>query len=135
MTLPTRILIVDDEPDVLLALGGVLRRAGYEVRTTPTAQAALDALQAEPVNVLITDIIMPGQDGVELVGKVRALYPAVRVVAISGGGNFGPFDYQPYAITTSAYLALCEEAGAHAVLPKPFEAWEILAVIRQVLGH
>jgi DNA-binding NtrC family response regulator len=148
MTLPTntaqetsqsgsgaRILLVDDEPDVLVALTGTLRRAGYCVRTASNAERGLETLSQEVADVLITDVIMPSRSGVDVVKQVRALYPSIRIIAISGGGNFGPLDYQPDAITTSAYLAACEHAGAHAVLAKPFEAWEILAVIHQVLGH
>jgi CheY-like chemotaxis protein len=130
-----RILLVDDDPDVLLALSGTLRRAGYLVRTSDSAEAGLEMLEQDAADVLITDVIMPNQSGLEVVKTVRALYPFIRVIAISGGGNFGPLDYQPDAITTSAYLAACEQAGAHAVLAKPFEASEILSVIRQVLGH
>ena len=130
-----RILVIDDERELLTALSGTLRQAGYRVRTAAGAQSGLDALEQEAVEVVITDIIMPRKSGIEVIDKVRTLYPSTRVIAISGGGNFGPFDYQTDSITTSAYLAASEKHGAHAVLAKPFEAWEIIAVIHQVRGH
>ena len=130
-----RILIIDDEQELLTALSGTLRQAGFSVRTATSAQSGLDALEQEAVEVVITDIIMPRKSGIEVIDKVRTLYPSTRVIAISGGGNFGPFDYQTDSITTSAYLAASEKHGAHAVLAKPFEAWEIIAVIHQVRGH
>jgi len=130
-----RILVIDDERELLTALSGTLRQAGFSVRTATSAQSGLDALEKESVEVVITDIIMPRKSGIEVIDKVRTLYPSTRVIAISGGGNFGPFDYQTDSITTSAYLAASERHGAHAVLAKPFEAWEIIAVIHQVRGH
>jgi DNA-binding NtrC family response regulator len=130
-----RILVIDDERELLTALSGTLRQAGFRVRTATSAQSGLDALEQEAAEVLITDIIMPKISGIEVIDKVRTLNPSIRVIAISGGGNFGPFDYQTDSITTCAYLALSEQRGAHAVLAKPFEAWEIMAVIYQVLGH
>jgi DNA-binding NtrC family response regulator len=130
-----RILVIDDEQDLLTALSGTLRRAGFRVRTAASAQSALDALEQEAVEVLITDIIMPRKSGIDVVVEVRTRYPSTRVIAMSGGGNFGPFDYQTDSITTCAYLAASERRGAHAVLAKPFEAWEIIAAIHQVLGH
>jgi DNA-binding NtrC family response regulator len=130
-----RILVIDDERELLTALSGTLRQAGFRVRTATGAQSGLDALEQETVEVLITDIIMPKKSGIEVIDMVRTRYPSIRVIAISGGGNFGPLDYQTDAITTSAYLAASKLHGAHAVVAKPFEAWEIIAVIRQVLGH
>ncbi len=130
-----RILVIDDERELLTALSGTLRQAGFSVRTATSAQSGLDALEQEAVEVVITDIIMPRKSGIEVIDKVRTLYPSTRVIAISGGGNFGPFDYKTDSITTSAYLAASEKHGAHAVLAKPFEAWEIIAVIHQVRGH
>jgi CheY-like chemotaxis protein len=58
----------------------------------------------------------------------------VRIVAISGGGNFGITEYQPTAITTTAYLASAERAGAHLVLTKPFEAVDLIQAVEKVLG-
>ena len=130
-----RILVIDDERELLTALSGTLRQAGFRVRTALGAQSGLDALEQEAVEVLITDIIMPRKSGIEVIDLVRTLYPATRVIAISGGGNFGPFDYRTDSITTCAYLETSKLHGAHAVLAKPFEAWEIIAAIHQVRGH
>jgi hypothetical protein len=58
----------------------------------------------------------------------------VRIIAISGGGNFGVDSYKPNAITTTAYLAAAERAGAHYVLSKPFESAELVRAVEQVLG-
>lgn len=130
-----RVLVIDDEPDLLDLLSVILRREGFRVRTAATAQSGLNALKQEGAEVLITDIIMPTMSGIDVIAEVRARYPSTRVIAISGGGNFGPFNYQKDSITTCAYLAASERHGAHAVVAKPFDAWEIVAVIRRVVGH
>ena len=128
------VLVVDDELDVREAIERVLTRAGYSVRTTADAGDALAELRRCRADVVITDIIMPKINGVEGIECIRKEFPSVRIIAISGGGNFGVSAYQPHAITTSAYLAAAERAGAHLVLTKPFESMDLLHSLEQVLG-
>jgi CheY-like chemotaxis protein len=128
------VLVIDDELDVREAIERVLARAGYSVRTTADAAEALAELRRYRADVVITDIIMPKINGVEGIECIRKEFPAVRIIAISGGGNFGITAYQPHAITTSAYLAAAERAGAHMVLTKPFESVDLLHSLEQVLG-
>lgn len=128
------IVIIDDEPDVRDAVERVLTRAGYSVRTADNATEALAELERSPADVVITDIIMPKINGVQAIELIRKAFPAVRILAISGGGNFGFAAYQPNAITTTAYLASATKAGAHLVLTKPFESVELLRALEQVLG-
>jgi CheY-like chemotaxis protein len=128
------VLVVDDELDARDAIERVLTRAGYSVRTAGDASDALAELRRSHADVVITDIIMPKIDGVEGIECIRKEFPAVRIIAISGGGNFGLAAYKPHAITTSAYLAAAERAGAHLVLTKPFESADLLHSIEQVLG-
>jgi CheY-like chemotaxis protein len=128
------ILVVDDEPDVRDSVKYVLDRAGYSVRTAESAMDALAELARNPTDLVITDIIMPQINGVEAIESIRRAFPSVRIIAISGGGNFGVTEYQPAAITTIAYLASAEKAGAHLVLTKPFETVELIRSVEQVLG-
>src|ERR1700688_1039294 len=129
-----RILIVDDEGDVRDSIKSVLDLAGYTVRTAENAADALDQLERMPIDVVITDIIMPKMNGVQVIESIRKAFPSVRIIAISGGGNFGITAYQPTAITTTAYLASAEQAGANLVLTKPFEAIDLIQAIEKVLG-
>ena len=128
------ILVIDDEPDVRDAVKRVLDRAGYAVRTADSAVDALAELERIPTDVVITDIIMPKIDGVQLIESIRDKFPSVRIIAISGGGNFGIAAYQPTAITTTAYLASAQQAGAHLVLTKPFDTIDLIQAIEKVLG-
>jgi CheY-like chemotaxis protein len=129
-----QVLIVDDELDVRDAIKRVLERSGYTVRTVDNATSALEELRRTAIDVVITDIIMPKINGVEAIHEIRAEFPGVKIVAISGGGNFGITAYQPNAITTSAYLAAAERAGAHFILTKPFEAEDLVNAVESLLG-
>jgi CheY-like chemotaxis protein len=128
------VLVIDDELDVRDAIKRVLERAGYSVRTVDNAADGLVALSAEPADIVITDVIMPKINGVDAIQSIRAQFPSVRIVAISGGGNFGMASYQPSAITTTAYLAAAQKAGAHLTLTKPFESKDLILALEQVTG-
>ena len=128
------ILVIDDEPDVRDAVKRVLDRAGYSVRTADNAIDALAELERVATDVVITDIIMPKINGVQAIESIRKAFPSVRIIAISGGGNFGISTYQPTAITTTAYLASAEVAGAHLALTKPFESGDLIQAVEKVLG-
>lgn len=128
------VLIIDDELEVGLALRRILERAGYTVATATESADGLAQFARAPADVVITDIIMPKQHGVEVIAAIRAQRPATRIVAISGGGNFGPLEYQPEAITTSAYLAAAQRAGADAVLTKPFDKDDLLKTLQRLLS-
>jgi len=131
---PTRLLLVDDEKNVRASMARVLERAGFIVRLADSAEQAIAALRAEGAELVITDVIMPRQNGVDLVRALKAEFPGTAVIAISGGGNFWPQGYKPEAITTSAYLAAAAQAGADGVIAKPFEIAELLDVVRSVLA-
>ena len=129
------ILIVDDEIEVGEAVRRVLERAGYTVTVAHNAATGLDAVAQQPPEVVITDIIMPKVHGVELIKTLRERYPRIRVIAISGGGSFGPLAYKPDAISTHAYLAAAREAWAEEILTKPFDLTDLLAAIRRLLPN
>jgi CheY-like chemotaxis protein len=81
---------------------------------------------------VITDVIMPGEDGISLIRRLRAEHPGVRILAVSGGGKVSA--YQPTAISTAAFLKSAELAGADVVLTKPFERQELFSAIDRLLG-
>jgi len=129
------ILVVDDEVEVGRAIQRVLERSGYAVTVAHNATEGLDAVCRQPPDVVITDIIMPKVHGVELIKILRVRYPRIRVIAISGGGSFGPVGYKPEAISTHAYLAAAREAGAEEILTKPFDLTDLIAAVRRLLPN
>lgn len=78
------LLVVDDEEEIREALSRHFRFLGYEVRTACNGQEALDVLEQEKIACIITDIVMPVMNGVDLLRVVRKEYPMVRVIIITG---------------------------------------------------
>lgn len=117
-----KVLLVDDDDDVRYALGKYLRRAGHEIVEAANGKAALILLATDRFDTVVTDIIMPDADGIELTIAVAREYPALPVIAISGGGRGNRMDY----------LRMAKGLGAKATLPKPVDPDELLALIDQV---
>lgn len=117
-----RVLVADDEEAVRLYMRSVLEDAGYTVREAADGRAAMRALEAEPAEVLITDLVMPDQEGIETIRLARKAFPQLRIIAISGA-FFGQF------------LKMAELLGANAVLPKPLSQAAMLDTIRDVLSR
>ncbi len=128
-----KLLIIDDEEDIRIVLKEILGRAGYEVDVAADASEGMDLLRANGADLVITDIIMPGKDGVQTVYDIRMEFPNTRIIVISGGGNVTPMEYEPTAIATTAYLASATAAGADLALTKPFDRVELLNAIKGLL--
>jgi two-component system nitrogen regulation response regulator GlnG len=134
MAMPS-ILVVDDDVEVGEVIRRVLERGGFGVRVVNSADAALDAVTENEPDVVVTDVIMPRQNGVDLIRALRARAPRIGIVAISGGGSFGPSSYKPDAISTHSYLAAARAAGAAEALSKPFDMDELLNAVRRLLPN
>jgi DNA-binding NtrC family response regulator len=128
------ILVIDDEVDVRDGIKRVLDRAGFSVRVLDNASDGMLELRRLPADIVITDIIMPKLGGVEAIEAIVREFPAMRILAISGGGNFEMTPHQATAITTTTYLAAAKQAGAHAILTKPFESRELIQAVERVIA-
>ncbi len=115
------ILVIDDEAPVRQVLRGALEGAGYQVWEAASGIEGVRLICEQPINLVITDILMPDMDGLETVGILRRDFPNIRTVAITGGGKY------------TDYCAVAKILGAHETLTKPFELQQLLdAVARQV---
>jgi CheY-like chemotaxis protein len=128
----SRILIIDDEEDIRDVLKLILESIGHEVNVASNGNEAIELQRMEPADVVITDIIMPGKDGVTTIKEMRQEFPDIGVIAISGGGE--PVEYKPDAIKTTAYLAAAKQVGADMVITKPFERKELIQSVSELLG-
>lgn len=128
-----KILVIDDEKDVRLVLQEILQRAGFEAVTAATGADGLAKLREEGADLVITDVIMPGIDGVATAKAIRCEFPGIPVVVISGGGNVSPMEYEPESISTLAYLASAANAGADRTLTKPFDRQELIDTVKALL--
>ena len=115
--------MVDDDPPLREALRRTLRRGGYHVEAAFDGHDALQRIRLAPPDVLVTDIIMPNHDGIELITAVRREFPQVKILAMSGRGSMGALDL----------LNLADMLGSHATLQKPLEPDQLLAAVAELL--
>jgi DNA-binding NtrC family response regulator len=115
-----KILIVDDEEGMRRLLGRVLAREGYETVVVASGAEALQQVAADQFDLVITDIVMPGMGGLELLREVKAYDPALPIIVITA-----------YGTVESAVQAL--RAGAYDYITKPFETDEIKLTVAKAL--
>ncbi len=119
-----RILVIDDDTQIREMLREILQREGYQVEDAENGKDALAIQRDRPCDLIITDLIMPEQDGVETIMEFIQRDPAAKIIAISGGGRIGPRDY----------LEMAEALGAKKTFYKPFKRQEIVAAVKELLG-
>lgn len=117
-----RILVADDEETILELLAKTLALAEYDVVTVPDGQAAVDRLRAETFQLLITDLRMPGVDGLGVIREARRLHPALPVIIITG-----------FSSEASAIEAV--NLGVSGYLTKPVRVAKVLALASRALGE
>jgi DNA-binding response OmpR family regulator len=114
-----KILVIDDDHLVRYALSKILSSNGYEVVTASDGRRGMVVLRAEHPDAVITDIIMPEQEGIDTIIQIRRERPGVKIIAISGGGRIRNIDF----------LNMAHSLGANDVLAKPFEVDELLSCL------
>ncbi len=120
-----RILVIDDEELVRFTLKQALEKAGHEVVEAADGNDGIAVCRRSPVDLIITDIIMPEKEGIETIVELRRDDPDVKIIAISGGGRIG----------TKDYLELAQRFGARQVLRKPFGRQELLDAVQETLDN
>lgn len=120
---PCSILVVDDEPDLCDLISRMLVRAGHKVTCAGDGDEASRVIATQKFDLVLTDVIMPEKDGIEVIGELRRKQPNVRIVAMSGGGH----------VALDQYLKIAKGMGAHNVLQKPFSSDELLAALEAAM--
>jgi CheY-like chemotaxis protein len=121
---PRAILVVDDEPTSREMISLMLEQRGYQVATANDGRAGEQCLAQKAFDLVITDLLMPERDGLELIGALRSRHPGIHIIAITGGGH----------LPGSKYLQLARGLGAHSLLEKPFSREELLAAVDAALA-
>ena len=120
-----RILIIDDEPQIRSMLTLMLEREGYEVIEAPDGVAGIKEYRQNPVDLIITDLIMPNKDGIGMIIDLKKEFPDVKIIAMSGGGLNKP----------DGYLKGAKKLGAACTLTKPIDREEMLKVVKDTLKN
>ncbi len=118
-----RILVIDDQEPIRRVVRRALEQDGHEVFDASDGEIGMEILESQSFDIVITDIFMPGQDGIVTLRLIRKRFPTVKVIVISGGDSSGMLDLRQDA----------ELLGAIKSLQKPFNAGEIIDVVRDVL--
>lgn len=120
---PNRILIVDDNESVRSGYSKLFMKRGYEVDVAPSGLIARNLYENRPYDLVITDILMPGVDGLSLIMQLRSYDKSVKIIAISGGGKTSKMEY----------LKLAKSFGAIVSLQKPISNEMLLKVVKHAL--
>lgn len=115
------ILVVDDEPDIRLVLCRMLESAGYETLEAGNGKEAANHMQSHAIDLVVTDLVMPEQEGIETIKLFRKEHPQVKIIAMSGafGGEF---------LTVAGML------GANSTLQKPLRLDKVISTVKTVLA-
>jgi len=119
------ILLVDDDDDVRTATEMMLRRAGHDVESLPDGRRVLERCRARPFDAVITDVVMPEQEGIETIRTLRQEDPEIAIIAISGGGGYG---------SGAQYLQTAELIGADATFEKPVSSKRLCETLDDLIS-
>jgi CheY-like chemotaxis protein len=120
----TEILLIDDMAGVRRAVVSMLTRAGHVVTAVESGQQGIDLLKSRRFDLVITDMLMPGVDGADVLGEIEGMAHRPRVIAISGGGA---------GLSAESALRLAK-IKADAFLAKPFDSEDLVAAVSGLLA-
>jgi DNA-binding response OmpR family regulator len=118
-----RILVIDDDLFFLRGVREALERDGHDVFTATNGKIGMEIYDSDDFHLVITDILMPEQEGLETIRKLKSLTPALKILAVSGGGSNGLYNFLPVA----------QKLGADSTLLKPFTWAELLEAVNNLL--
>ena len=122
---PTFVLVAEDESDIGWLIARWLEHDGHHVTCAANGAEAAAILQAKEFDLVVTDMLMPEMDGMQLIATVKKLHPAARILAISGGG---------YALDGLDCLRMATALGVDAAVKKPFRRESFMAGVAAALA-
>jgi DNA-binding response OmpR family regulator len=124
MDMANKILVVDDEPNIVLSLEFLMKQAGFQVRTASDGEAGLAAIAAEQPDLVLLDVMMPRKNGYEVCQAIRANpdWKAIRIIMLTAKGR---------EVEREKGLAL----GADDYITKPFSTQEVVERVRELLAE
>ncbi len=123
-TAAKKIILIDDDDEFREMLRRMLEGAGYNVREAPNGKIGVQIFKEDAPDLVITDLFMPEQEGLETIRELIRMDPKTKIIAISGGCASLGLDFLPFA----------EALGAVSIMPKPFSRKDILREIHGLLA-
>ena len=118
-----RILIIDDDDLFRAMLRKMLEYEGYDVLDAPDGNTGMRLYRMQPTDLVITDIIMPEREGIEIIRELKSDFSEVKIIAVTGGGSVG----------VNNYLDIAKILGAQFTFEKPFRREKFLEAVRESL--
>ncbi|MEZ4526783.1 MAG: response regulator [Desulfobacterales bacterium] len=118
-----RILVIDDDKEIRNMLKTLLERAGHEITEAADGRDGIEKFRTNSADLIITDVVMPEKDGIEVILELKREFPDIRIIVISGGGIVPP-EY---------YLECVKGLGATYTLEKPFDVDRLLTAVEMSL--
>jgi CheY-like chemotaxis protein len=126
MSCPSRLLVVEDHDDTRALMVEFLAEQGYQVSEAETGVRATEMFRENPFDLVITDILLPDKDGLEVILEIRKKFPDAKFLAISGGGE---------TLLADDCLHSARAFGAQKTLSKPFGPRDLLQTVEEILAH
>ena len=120
-----KILVIDDELPVRILVKSILERDGFIVSVASNGMEGLLSQKNNPADLVITDLIMPEKEGIELIQELKKEFPLLPVIAMSGGG-ITPAD---------GHLKTAKILGAAAILEKPVDKVDLVKTVEELINH
>lgn len=117
-----RILLIDDLPFIRDCIITILEEKNYSIIEAEDAATAIEIFNRTSIDLVLTDMVMPGNDGIDLIVELKKINPGIKIIAMSGAAN------------KENSLDLAKSLGAHAILCKPFKKEELFRVLDKTLG-
>ena len=119
-----RILIIEDDDKFRTMVRKMLEKAGYnDIEEAANGNIGVKLFRQRPFDLVITDIIMPDKEGLEMITELFRDYPGIKIIAMSGGGRIGP----------KGYLEVAKHLGASRTLVKPFKHADLIDAVQELL--
>jgi CheY-like chemotaxis protein len=117
------LLVIEDDDLLREIIAVTLRHAGHSVAEAVEGRQGCELFHAQPADLVLTDLIMPGQEGIETIMQLRQTQPDLPIIAMSGGATHARF-----------YLEIAAKLGARRILAKPFTAEDLLRSVHDLLA-
>ena len=118
------VLIIEDDHHILLMIKRMLEPFGFEIKLASNGQEGLELFHRNEVDLVITDIIMPEKEGLEIIREMRREQADLKIIAMSGGGK----------LSADNYLETAKIFGAAKILQKPFTRKQLVSAVQDILG-
>jgi DNA-binding response OmpR family regulator len=124
-SITSTILVIDDDPIMRETIRDILQVEGFKVILASNGKEGMRSLEMMDVDIILTDVLMPEKDGIEVIMDAKRKHPKVKIIALSGGGY----------ISAENYLTMAQNLGANETVMKPFDIDDLMQKVVKLTGN